>query len=557
MSEKSDKDTSSTSNEDNNIIPVDTLKDQDINIIPKIDDMDNLINKIENTNDNLTKVDDPENKNDKQDLKDINKDNNIIEENLNNPNQKDDKKNKDDNRDNSNNKEIEIIKKNETNDNENKKSETDKDKDGKKPEITTKRFRRFFRYKLKTKIEKPRILKDIEFNKIFDYNTNIENKENNFNNNNNNYNNNPFDKATTNRNRSSLNITKSKKAIRVKLNNEFQNYNSNNINFDSKCNNCITEENKKPSPNKINHLNQIKHIYTLANNTFYSTVIIKNNLRKSNTITKDINNDNKLRKRNTITNYHSNFNNNYVVSINCKKITHHVSAKSNCAIILSRDNSNMNIDNKEIVENKSNKGLDKINRFIDMGSSLLLDAPKKECSICHKFIESHLFKIHENNHPSQIFKWMYLGTFENACNILDLRRLGINYILNCAYDCKNTHLPKCITELHLKVRDESDFEIFEYFEKANDFINLVRSKGGIILIHCKLGISRSPSFVLAYLMKYYNFSFENALEFLRKKRPQVNPNEGFMNYLDKYEKLFKKKERKKVDDKNLNNKLKN
>ena len=48
---------------------------------------------------------------------------------------------------------------------------------------------------------------------------------------------------------------------------------------------------------------------------------------------------------------------------------------------------------------------------------------------------------------------MYLGTFESACDPSELRKLGINYILNCAYDCKNTQLPKSITELHLKIRD--------------------------------------------------------------------------------------------------------
>ena len=152
-----------------------------------------------------------------------------------------------------------------------------------------------------------------------------------------------------------------------------------------------------------------------------------------------------------------------------------------------------------------------------------------------------------NSHPSQIFKWLYLGTFENACDEADLRRLGINYILNCAYDCRNKQIPKGIIELHLKVRDDTNFEIFDYFEKANSFINKVRTKGGIILVHCKYGISRSPSFVLAFLIKYFNFSLQSALKFLRKKRPIVNPNEGFINYLDKYEKTVKKNERKKVE----------
>ena len=551
MSEKSDKDTSNTSNEDNIITPFDILKDQDLNIIIKKDEVekmkDNFINKIENINNNQTKIDEPENKSDNQNSKDINN----IENNLINQNKNDYNKNKDDITDNSSNKEIEIIKKDEINNNENKQSETDKIKNDNKPEIKTKRFKRFFRYKIKTNIEKPKILKEMEVNKINDFKPNIEKKENNSNISNNK--NLPV-KANTIRNRSSLNVTKSKNVIKVNLNNDFQIFNSNNINIDTKSNNCLTENNHNKSSSKIKNSNQIKHYCNLTNNYFYSSANSKNNIRKSNTITKDINNTNKIKKRNTITNYNNNFNNNFVVSINCSKITHHASAKNNGTILINRDNSKINIINKEIVETKSNKVQEKINNFIDSGRSLLLDAPKKQCSICHKFIESHLFKIHTNNHPSQIFKWMYLGTFENACNILDLRRLGINYILNCAYDCKNTHLPNCITELHLKVRDESDFEIFEYFEKANAFINQVRSKGGIILIHCKLGISRSPSFVLAYLMKYYNFSFENSLKFLRKKRPQVNPNEGFMNYLDKYEKLFKRKERKKVDEANASNK---
>lgn len=40
MSEKSDKDTSNTSNEDNIITPFDILKDQDLNIIIKKDEVE-------------------------------------------------------------------------------------------------------------------------------------------------------------------------------------------------------------------------------------------------------------------------------------------------------------------------------------------------------------------------------------------------------------------------------------------------------------------------------------------------------------------------------------
>ena len=101
-------------------------------------------------------------------------------------------------------------------------------------------------------------------------------------------------------------------------------------------------------------------------------------------------------------------------------------------------NSTANNTTKNVSTKKPNSNQDKMNKLKAMGKSQLLLAPKKECEICHRFIESHLHKIHVNGHPSQIFKWMYLGTFENACDIMALRRLGINYILNCASDCKNT-----------------------------------------------------------------------------------------------------------------------
>ena len=176
------------------------------------------------------------------------------------------------------------------------------------------------------------------------------------------------------------------------------------------------------------------------------------------------------------------------------------------------------------------------------GKSLLSGGPKKECSICHKFIETHLLKIHFNSHPSQIFNWMYLGTFTNACDINELRRNGIKYILNCAAECHNKHLPKDIKELHLPIRDEKCFKLINFFEEANVFMNKVKTYGEIVLVHCKFGISRSATFIIAYLIKYCGFTVNSALIYIRNIRNQINPNEGFLDQLLQYEKLNKSKE---------------
>ena len=172
-------------------------------------------------------------------------------------------------------------------------------------------------------------------------------------------------------------------------------------------------------------------------------------------------------------------------------------------------------------------------------NSLLSIHPKVECFICNKFIESHLLQIHINTHPSQIFNWLYLGTFTNACDKEELRRINIKYILNCASDCKNKSLPEDIEELHLKVRDEKNFNLLPFFEQSNEFINKVRLLGKNILIHCKYGISRSVAFVMAYLIKYFGFDVNSAFEFIKKQRDIINPNKGFIEQLKQYEKLTK------------------
>ena len=69
--------------------------------------------------------------------------------------------------------------------------------------------------------------------------------------------------------------------------------------------------------------------------------------------------------------------------------------------------------------------------------------------------------------------------------------------------------------------------------------------GGIILIHCKFGISRSVSFIIAYLIKYFGYTVKKAMNYIKKRRKQINPNQGFLDQLVEYEKLIQEKEKEK------------
>jgi protein phosphatase slingshot len=50
-----------------------------------------------------------------------------------------------------------------------------------------------------------------------------------------------------------------------------------------------------------------------------------------------------------------------------------------------------------------------------------------------------------------------------------------------------------------------------------------------------MGVSRSASTVLAYAMKAQNWSLDEALAHVVKRRPIVKPNEGFRTQLVVYE----------------------
>lgn len=55
-----------------------------------------------------------------------------------------------------------------------------------------------------------------------------------------------------------------------------------------------------------------------------------------------------------------------------------------------------------------------------------------------------------------------------------------------------------------------------------------------MLVHCKMGISRSGSTVIAYVMKQQRWPLDVALAYVRDRRPVVKPNEGFMKQLQTY-----------------------
>jgi protein-tyrosine phosphatase len=100
---------------------------------------------------------------------------------------------------------------------------------------------------------------------------------------------------------------------------------------------------------------------------------------------------------------------------------------------------------------------------------------------------------------------------------------------------------------HIKIpaMDYEGFLLDPYFDQVTDFIE-THLRVTNVLVHCMAGISRSVSFVIAYLMKFRGMKYDEALGFIRSRRSvvvsiliQANPNSGFVTQLKRYRKYLK------------------
>eukprot|EP01112_Ceratiomyxa_fruticulosa_P019038 TRINITY_DN6168_c0_g1_i1.p1 TRINITY_DN6168_c0_g1~~TRINITY_DN6168_c0_g1_i1.p1 ORF type:complete len:163 (-),score=25.56 TRINITY_DN6168_c0_g1_i1:74-562(-) len=129
---------------------------------------------------------------------------------------------------------------------------------------------------------------------------------------------------------------------------------------------------------------------------------------------------------------------------------------------------------------------------------------------------------------------------ENAgyCPIEEFQKRGITHVVVCGLGLRVFH-PEKLKYLHLKkIIDIPLCDISMCFPLVMKFLEEGSDKGGV-LFHCSQGISRSASFLAAYLMEKQRISLAEALYRIRKARPIISPNQGFLNQLSVLEKSLK------------------
>jgi predicted protein tyrosine phosphatase len=88
--------------------------------------------------------------------------------------------------------------------------------------------------------------------------------------------------------------------------------------------------------------------------------------------------------------------------------------------------------------------------------------------------------------------------------------------------------------LVIEVVDLPRFDFKPKFEEAMAFLEGCLANGPVI-IHCTMGISRSSTTVIAYLIWKCRWNLPQSLAYLKELRPCVEPNPGFMHQLTIWE----------------------
>nr|XP_019933697.1 PREDICTED: dual specificity protein phosphatase 14-like [Paralichthys olivaceus] len=137
---------------------------------------------------------------------------------------------------------------------------------------------------------------------------------------------------------------------------------------------------------------------------------------------------------------------------------------------------------------------------------------------------------------SQVSPGVFLSDLDSALNVGVLTSRNITLIIN-ASGLQDVSYPQLDLQLlHVPVQDQPHAPLSHYFESVAERIS--QNQTGATLVHCTAGRSRSPTLIMAYLMRCERLSLRRAHEQVLDQRPFIRPNAGFWLQLMEYERTL-------------------
>ena len=126
---------------------------------------------------------------------------------------------------------------------------------------------------------------------------------------------------------------------------------------------------------------------------------------------------------------------------------------------------------------------------------------------------------------TQIKTRVYLAGIKSSKNL----SANITHVLSLLSEKPDLH-PHESKRKHLYIcaADNENQDLLSYFGVCYDFIHnaLNENSTNEILIHCRAGRSRSATIAMMFLMRTYRWNYDQANQYLTKKRPIIKINKG-------------------------------
>lgn len=132
---------------------------------------------------------------------------------------------------------------------------------------------------------------------------------------------------------------------------------------------------------------------------------------------------------------------------------------------------------------------------------------------------------------SEIIRRLWICSAEDAGSSRFVRATRATHVLNCAEECSAEEYPDGVDGAELvswkipMIDDEDGAEpedIIAAAWKIHEWHDSPRA-GHVVLVHCRAGISRSPTVVMAYLILHCDMTFEEAETVVREARNFICP----------------------------------
>jgi atypical dual specificity phosphatase len=127
---------------------------------------------------------------------------------------------------------------------------------------------------------------------------------------------------------------------------------------------------------------------------------------------------------------------------------------------------------------------------------------------------------------------IYLGNIGGAQNKNFFNKNNIGYVINLA----NQSYPRQnnVEYLDIDISDSPNTDIKHFFPQIINFFNKGLQSNKNIYIHCRAGVSRSTTGLIAFLMSK-GLTMKDAVNYVISKRNIIEPNAGFWIQLMIYE----------------------